>query len=246
MARVPKRKSAPRRRVARRKVGRRVARRRMPVGRMPKATTGNFASVTEQYSGGITAGVAYDFGTSINNLVRAKQIASAYQYYRITSVELRFKPYFDTFANGLSSGQTIPYLNFQYDKSGALSGLTAPQFEEIGTKAVRLDDKTLVRKWKPSVITQEAGTLGITQFKVSPWLPTFGPGNTLNIVEHLGAVFYISKMTPTDSTVYDLDIVLNVQFRKPLVVASGESVPVPIHQQTNETVIGPPKETSVQ
>lgn len=49
----------PRRKVARRPV------RRARVGRMPKATTGNFASSTEQYSGAAQAGVVYDFTTNL-------------------------------------------------------------------------------------------------------------------------------------------------------------------------------------
>jgi len=156
---------------------------------------------------------------------------NVYQYYRITSVELRFKPYFDTFANGLSSGQTLPYLYFQYDKSGSLSGLNAQGFEEIGTKAIRFDDKTLTRMWKPSVITNGptvATALATTQFKVSPWLPTQISGVPNNKVTHYGAIFYISKMSPTDGTIYDVDVVVNVQYRKPQITpSSGVANPNP-------------------
>jgi len=231
---IVKKKTAPRkRRVARKRVwrkkGSKVA--------LPKRTTGSFATRMEQFSLGAVAGQSYDFNLNLNDLTVARQLSQLYQYYRITSVEMRFKPYFDTYANGLSSGQTMPYLYFQYDKSGSLGGLTAPQFEEIGTKAIRFDDKTLIRKWRPSVATNT--DLGTTTFKVSPWLPTHSPitPTTLNIIDHLGAVFYISKTSPSDATTYDIDVIVNVQFRKPLVQPSSVSVNPPRVTQTNETVV---------
>jgi len=191
---------------------------------LPLRTTGNFASATEQYSLAITAGQVYDFTFNLQDLIRTNGLADIYQYYRITSVELRFKPLYDTFlAQGNSGGTALPYLNFQYDKSGALKNLNAPGFEEIGTKAVRMDDKTLIRKWKPSILMEgEAGT-GIASFKVSPWLPTHiaSSGNKNDQVDHYGAIWYISKTTSTDTTVYDVDVLINVQYRKPLVVVSS-------------------------
>lgn len=224
----------PRRKVARRPL------RRGPVGRMPKATTGNFASSIETYSGAATAGVVYDFTTKLGNLARTLTIMNAYQYYRITSVEMRFKPQSDTFSAGGSA--QIPYLYFQYDKSGSLSGtMNAGSFEEIGTKAIRFDDKTIVRTWKPSVVTGDSAspqTLA-TQFKVSPWLSTVYNGNLNDNIEHYGACFYISKQNPGDSTTYDVDVILNVQFRKPLVLpAQGvESVSLPIIKQGFTTAV---------
>lgn len=137
---------------------------------------------------------------------------------------MRFKPLSDTFTAGGTAN--LPYLYFQYDKSGALQGtLTATGFEEMGTKAVRLDDKTVVRKWKPSVLTgQSAPSVFATQFKISPWLPTWVGATENNQVKHYGACFYISKQNPADATDYDVDIILNVQFRKPLVVPTEGAV----------------------
>lgn len=198
------------------------------IGRMPKVTTGNFASATEQFSVAVTAGLVNDFTFRMQDLVRTQALMSVYQYYRITTVEMRFKPQSDTFQSGGPS--QIPYLYFQYDKSGSLQGLNAQGFEEIGCKAIRFDDKTITRKWKPSVLTDtDAG--GVTQFKVSPWLPTQLPGNVSNItVDHYGAIFYISKQNPSDATIYDVDVVVNVQYRKPLITP-----------QQGETNINPPR-----
>lgn len=207
--------------------GRRRARRT----NMPKAPTGSFASRKEQFSLAIQAGVSYDFDFNINDLIVSKQLATLYQYYRITDVELRFKPAYDTFQ--AQATDMVPYLYFQYDKSGDLGGLTAPQFEELGTKAIRFDDKTIVRKWKPSVATTT--DLGTTQFKVAPWMPTHDPiaPGTLNVVDHHGAVFYISKMSAGDVLGYDVDVIVNVQFRKPLVVPGSSAVKPTRMVQTN-------------
>lgn len=195
--------------------------RRAAVGRMPKMTTGNFASATETFSVAVTSGIVNDFTLSMADLIRTKALMSVYQYYRISTVEMRFKPQSDTYAAG--GGAQLPYLYFQYDKSGALQGLNAQNFEEIGTKAIRFDDKTITRKWKPSVIVGDADiNVGITQFKVSPWLPTYvaGTPDQNDQVKHFGAIFYISKQNPSDATVYDVDVVVNVQYRKPLITPS--------------------------
>lgn len=198
---------------------------------LPKRTTGNFATATEQFSIGATAGVVYDFKFNMNDLSRTKALLGVYQYYRITSVEMRFKPAYDTYQ--AQQANMVPYLYFQYDKSGALQGtMTAVDFEKIGTKAIRLDDKTIVRKWTPSVPTDQypGGVLvSSTQFKTAPWVPTIVPdtGNPNDLLDHYGATFYISKMSPGDVLGYDIDVVVNVQFRKPLVVpGSSERTPI--------------------
>lgn len=199
-------------------------------GVMKKQITGNFASRMEQYSLSVTPGVVYDFTLDMTDLPICSKVAAFYQYYRITSVELRFKPNTDTYISNGSGGSTtgfIPYLNFQYDKAAGLQGtLTAASFEQMGTKAYRLDDKTLIRRWKPSVVTV-TGANTASQFKTSPWLNThdaLGSG-VINDEMHYGAVFYISKTNATDSQTYDVDVVVNVQFRKPYVEVNNSGTP---------------------
>jgi len=189
--------------------------------RLPLAPTGSFASRSETFSKAITAGQVYDINNlSLADLPVCSQLAEFYQYYRITSIQMRFKPNTDTYISNGAGGSTtgyLPYLYFLYDKSGSLGLLNANQFEEAGAKPNRLDDKTILRKWRPSVIT---GTVAdsITQFKTSPWLPTHDmAGVDVNDVYHLGAVFYITKTNPNDTQTYDIDITVTVQFRKPMV-----------------------------
>lgn len=211
------------------KGGKRLRQPRQRSGVMYKGITGNFASRMEQFSIACTAGVVYDFSFNLQDLPASTVLAQLYQYYRITSVELRFKPNTDTYiSNGAGGSSTgfLPYLYFQYDKSGALAGtMNAANFEQLGTKAVRMDDKTIVRKWKPSVLTVNDGALGISQFKVSPWLPTHEYlQDQLNQPLHFGSTFYISKTNAADTQVYDVDVVVNIQLRKPFVPPAGEGV----------------------
>lgn len=185
--------------------------------------SGNYATIEETSSIPITAGLSYTVNESINAYARASQLAQAYQYYRITKIVFKFKPNYDTFlAPGAPGAQpTLPYLYWIYDRSDSLPVMGAPQFEAVGVKPIRLDDKTVSKTLRPSVIVQSS-TLGVPSLgKISPWLPTnrdtTGATFTINPVDHYGAVFYIGKMNPTDVQVYDVDVVATIQFKAPLV-----------------------------
>jgi len=188
--------------------------------RMPRAPTGSFASRQETFSIAALAGQVYDINDiSLTNLTACLALADLYQSYRITSVQWRLKPNFDTFAPG--SGSTIPYLYFLYDKSGSLGSLSPANFEACGAKPVRVDDKTIVRKWRPTVRLSDPQA-AVPMFRSSPWMPThLTNGTTLNSPAHLGAVWYVSKISAGDTTVYDVDVTVTVQYKKPLVIASN-------------------------
>lgn len=196
---------------------------------MRNANTGSFASRNETISYAATAGVVYDLNNiALNTLPVNSQLAKFYQYYRITSVQWRLKPNYDTFS---TAGNTVlPYLYFLFDKAGSLGNLTAPQFEQCGAIPQRVDDKILTRRWKPAVLMNAGQTL-TGQFKTSPWMPTMDPtGTTLNSPNHGGAVFYVSKMNANDVTVYDVDITITVQYRKPLVQVASSHQAQPLIQ----------------
>lgn len=186
---------------------------------MPRAPTGSFASRQETYEISTAAGAVYD----LNNIALGTQLPSCsalsklFQYYRITSVQMRFKPNADTYAAG--GGANLPYLYFLYDKSGALTTLSGPEFLACGAKPVRVDDKTIVRKWQPSVRISGDNAV-VPMFRKSPWMPTLNASGQANIVPHLGAVWYVSKTNVADAQAYLIDITVTCQFKKPLVVTS--------------------------
>lgn len=193
------------------------------VSRMPRAPTGSFASRAETFSLSFNAGGTSDLNNiTLANLPSCTALAGLYQYYRITSVQWRLKPNFDTFQwdNTGATGQ-IPYLYFLYDKSGSLGTLSPANFEACGAKPVRVDNKTILRSWKPSVRIS-GDNAAVPMFKQSPWMPTHDTtGTVLNQPPHMGAVWTVSKSTANDNQAYDIDVTVTVQFRKPLVKPSA-------------------------
>lgn len=192
-------------------------------GVLNKRKTDNYATIEETISANAIAGNTYNTSFNLGFSVRAQALAKQFQYYRITSIVYRFKPNNDTYVAG--SGNNIPHLYFLYDRSNTLPALTAPQFEQLGAKPIRMDDKTIVKYLKPAVLDESSGNLPATT-RISPWLPCNSNqtgGYVLSDVDHFGNVFYISKINAGDAQPYDIDITITVQYKAPLVaVANGE------------------------
>lgn len=200
--------------------------------------TGNYASATEQFSLAATAGISYNFSTSLADLTRAQVIAKQYSHYRITGVEFRLKPWFDTYAPGQPN--QMPYIYWVLDKGGVLGSPTAPQFEELGAKQVRLDDRTVVRKWKPAVVPGDANTALASGMKTSPWLPIIDTqSGVLNTPKHHGCAFLITKMSPVDAVNYDIDVIVHIQFKRPYVATNPNSTVEPPRVRLEETYANP-------
>lgn len=213
---------------------------------MIKGDTGSFASRAETYSLIATAGTVYNLNDiNLTQFTVAPKLAALYQYYRITRVEWRLKPLYDTWIHRGTTGQ-MPYLYFLFDKAGSFATINANQFEQCGAIPQRVDDKTLVRVWKPAVVSDSTTTGGaqyVSQFKTAPWLPTFrtiNGGQAINAPDHKGAVYYVTKTDPNDIQQYDIDITVTFQFRKPLVTSQSES------QQVKAMETAVPKELQHQ
>lgn len=200
--------------------------------------TGNYGSATEQFSITATAGVSYNFATSLADLSRAQVIAKEYQHYRITGVEMRIKPWYDTYPAAATN--QLPYLYWVLDKGGVLGSPSATQFEQLGAKQVRLDDRTLTRTWKPGVVNADTNTVLASGMRTSPWLPIVDPQTgSLNIAKHRGCAFLITKMSPADATAYDIDIVVHIQFKRPFVATSPNTAVEPPRTHADEVYAQP-------
>lgn len=197
--------------------------------------TGNYGSATETFSLAATAGTSYNFTTSLADLTRASVIAKEYQHYRITGVELRYKPLFDTFpVNGAPF--TVPSMYWVLDKAGVLGSPTAPQFEQLGARQVRFDDKILVRKFKPAIVQADATTSFASGMKTSPWIPIIDTATGgINAPRHHGCAFLITKMAPADGTIYDIDVVVHIQFKRPYVNTNSSTALEPPRNPSGET-----------
>lgn len=234
---MPRVKGYPRRRYAtgttsamgrRIRRGRRnvVSRRLLTVGRMINSWHQgvNYASVKETYQLPVPAGNTTYFRDALAdlNFDRSQAVAQAYQQYRIKYIKLTFKPNNDTYTAG--GGANIPQLYFMIDKTRSIpAGANAGTFFSIGCKPIRMDDKNIVKAWKPSVLTgnlDNAGQVQASQLKISPWLSTNGnaqPGGAWVPDEtfHHGAVFYITKTNPNDGQNYLVDVEVMFEFRRP-------------------------------
>jgi len=180
--------------------------------------TDNYATIEETFSMQATAGITFNTQITLaDDFVRAQQLAKAFQFYRITSITMRFKPRYDTYTT--TGNSELPYLYFVYDRSNTLPPLSIPQFEQVGVKPIRFDDKVIVKRYKPAVMGESSGNLP-AQFRISPWLPT-NTDNTgafqMSDVQHYGTVFVITKVNANDALDYDIDVTATIQFKAPLV-----------------------------
>lgn len=135
---------------------------------------------------------------ALGNTTRAQGVAQAYMYYRIRYVEVRFTPQADTFQAGGSVG--VPYLYVMKDKTGSIpAGLNTQQFKSLGVRPIRLDDKSVIMRFKPTVLTDvqfapASGAQPSNMYKTSPWLNTNGnPGSLTYVpstVVHNGLKFF--------------------------------------------------------
>lgn len=193
---------------------------------------------------------------SLSNSARAKTIAQGYQFYRITKVEVKWKPYVDTFtaANTLS----VPNLYYMIDKANTFpSNVTVDSLKQAGAKPRRLDDKIISTKFSPAVhLASDDGapgpattveTAGMT--KVSPWITTNANAGGVgmvwspNSVDHRGLIFYVEQQSAAGGGVgvCSVEVILHFQFKKPLWTAGAQQNTVhTINLDTLEIV--PPEE----
>lgn len=182
------------------------------------------AAVSETYRfDAMALNVIYaDYGCSLFQHERARQVAQGYMEFRIKLIEYRFKPLSDTYDP--TEGTKVPYLYYLVDRLRSNNGLqTLDAFTQAGAKAVRFDDKTLTVKFKPYVLmdTWDSQTLVSVprSYRVSPWLTTndyntIGGGFKPSEVDHLGLRWIIDGGT-SDYT-YEVERVVHIEFRKPM------------------------------
>ena len=105
---------------------------------------------------------------------RASAIAANYASFKITKIQMKFKPLSDTYIPGGPGTFGIPYIYTMLDKSGAIPlNTTLENLKQMGAKPRRFDDKTIVVSWKPSVLTANLTQVGVgatagSQYKLSP------------------------------------------------------------------------------
>lgn len=171
---------------------------------------------------------------------RLVNISKAYQYYRITGVEVTFMPYADTYQTSLlnTAGapqitSSVPYMYWLINKGDNVELDSFDALRDAGAKPLRFDDKNIKVRWTPFVrqsasIDPSAPVLNnFVLTRKSPWLSTnnnAGLGTAAwapSLVSHGGLLYgvqqtYIARVDPEYQNVYGVTITVHVQFKKPL------------------------------
>jgi len=214
----------------------RAMKKRAPRRRVPRSVNFSqpeWASCTEVVRGSVlTTNLIYGPNElNLSMFKRASQVAANFQQYRISGVKLRFTPRFDTFpANAdAATAYSIPYFYYMIDRIGAIrNSVSLDQLRSMGAKPHRFDDKTITVNYKPGVLTAVStlNTTGIspTRYTISPWLNTMlslpDDPAAPSEVDHLGIWWCLdTKSIQGDGAYeYDVDVEVNFQFRKALIV----------------------------
>ncbi len=165
---------------------------------------------------------------------RLTNIAQNYQFFRFTKVEMKFKPYSDTYipqvGNPNPTAASIPYLFYLIDKGNVLEVANFDNLRDAGCKPIRFDDKTVNVNWKPCVLqyAQDYNLSGQNPLPVmkkqSPWLATSqNAGNrggawVASAVDHTGILYGVEQdiTIPDNTFYYGVEITVHAQFKKPL------------------------------
>lgn len=240
MPRKPSKKTAGRRK----RVG---ARRRFV---RPARSSPNTAKIVEFFDlGRFNCNEAYDFALSgivavdpvANTPTRASIVAPAYGLYRVAQIEYKITPKYDTYnANlgqpGVPIGDQaveVPKLYWKMNRYGdSPVGFTETDMLTLGSKPLRLDDKTLTIKYKPNILLANAGAAataqdgGSGQVKITPWLSTDTEASdnqfALSTTVHYGHLMFIAAAAAGDgvSPVCDIKARVVYEFKNPRILES--------------------------
>lgn len=152
---------------------------------------------------------------------RAIAVARAYQFFRMKSVKLTWKPQYDTYSAGLS-GLSKPSLYYMIDKGASIpTGTTLEGLKNMGAKPRTFDEKPISVTWTPAVLTTSQSLLGdvASQYKLSPWLNTNSTPDSASwnpsLIQHNGIFWWMySQSVPT--VAYSMEVEIQFEFKKPL------------------------------
>lgn len=164
---------------------------------------------------------------ALTNSARAKTIAQGFQFYRISKVEVIWKPVVDTFSGTMS----VPTLYYMVDKSNTFpSNTDLASIKQAGAKPHTLNELMYKMSFRPAVqITSSdspAGAAPVTEtagvVKTSPWITTnanagtFGSGGLWapNSVDHRGLVFAVEQRISGATQVATAEVRIHYQFKK--------------------------------
>lgn len=196
---------------------------------------------------------------NLSQFDRLTQIARAYQYFRITKIEMKFKPLQDTFlaTGAIGSTGSVPYFYWLINKSDSLQVNSFNAMRDAGAKPLRFDDKTVNVKWVPSVaqgvaLSEPNITTSYATYRNAPWLSTnqnvMLPGGSstwaASTVPHQGLIYGVQQdYLPSETQLfYGVEITVHTQFKKPLQFSLPTDGAVAISKEVvpKEEMVKPP------
>lgn len=173
--------------------------------------------------------------TTLDQYPRAVQVAAAYQHYRIKKIAVTFKPSYDTYQSA-NNAVTKPRLYYMIDKSGAIpTNVALEGLKAMGARPKELDENNITIAWAPSVLEAAmniAPASLASRYRISPWLSTnngpIQPGAFVpSSVDHLGLYWYMDCLANPQGSVYQVEVEVQFQFKKPLtaILSSVEAKP---------------------
>lgn len=198
------------------------------------------ACIKETYSfDDLKPNQAYTTFINIEEFPRALDIADNFQEYRISKVEFRFIPKYDTYvdASGTTSLPNL-YLKRQIYTPPTTFGL--PYLQAMGAKPIRFDDKVIKYAYTPNINlwgtqgtqpTIPVSNVPSLMPKYKPWLSThqinaLSPANTqMDNTPHLGHVFWLEQTLTSGgaTTIGEYEITAYFEFRKPWDLAAVQA-----------------------
>lgn len=180
----------------------------------------------------LVANTPYEAVVSLPAFQRALDIADNFQLYRITKIDFKFTPSYDTFASQYQPGtsnasMTVPYLYNKRITYPAPTTFGLSFLQTMGAKPRRLDDKTLTVSYTPNINLNVVGVNASNQLlnakpQMSPWLNThyidLSNVTQMDTTPHYGFVWYIHQLQATlgqQVNFCELQMTAHFEFKKP-------------------------------
>lgn len=219
---------------------RKVVRKRKFVSKFgnPRAmapSANNYAKTTETITyEDLNPNTMYSALAVLNDTTRALALAKSFQWYRMTAVEWKYKPLYNTFQdqNGTATVSTPskPQFYMIMNRNGAFQATTLANLEQQGARA-RDFARDLVVKYKPNTVIQTSisgvnGTplqANVPELQWNAWLPTTpiggaSPPSDPSLVPYYGHQFYILQdkvSISVDPVIAKLELTITFEFKNP-------------------------------
>ena len=222
----------PRRRIAKRRYARKPRQARRRTARKMRQETCKMKETIPSPTT-LATNTPYQAFVSLQNFPRALDIADNFQLYRITRVDYKYTPNYDTFSSQYQSGTSNASMTVPYFYSTRLTNVAPTTFslnflQTMGAKPRRLDDKTISVSYRPNINLLNsdgaAAVSGQSKPVYSPWLNTHyydgsaTPVLTMDGTPHFGHAFWVSQAQATlgqQVAPLALEITVHFEFKKP-------------------------------